>query len=299
MWGCGGALPKPPRQLLKRGPNSVRASPKTSRCLAQYASVLFAGVPLKASLRVPPAEFAEPPSHIVPISIFSDRRHSCSGPPPWRRPGVRLRRQRDSDSLQWGTIRMHAYAGEGGAGWKLTTQRSTLSVSRLRPPTDSEQKRDAGVVVGNRGRERDVVQVHHERGGEGDFWSDLIFQRHPEWNEVAGIVAINCGWAAAAVQIGMQKTDPGERHEIESTIEAKMILGYGGHTDLCQVSDRREEGHPAKGKILVHVVVEPEAERECGVIGGPAPETEVGVEAPACLLHVGRFRWFGFRGRRP
>ena len=144
-----------------------------------------------------------------------------------------------------------------------------------------------------------MAQVHHERGGEGDFWSDLIFQRHPEWSEVAGIVAINFGWAAAAVQIGMQKTDPGERHEIESTVEAKMILGYGGNTDLCQVADRREEGHPAKGKILVHVVVEPEAERERRVVGGAGPETEVGVEAPACLLHVGRFHWFGFRGRRP
>src|SRR5687768_11824884 len=98
------------------------------------------------------------------------------------------------------------------------------------------------------------MEVHHESGGEGDLWSDLIFQRHPEWNEVAGVVAIDLRWAAAAVQVGMEKADPGERHEVESTVQAQVILGHGGHADLCQISDRREEGHPAERKILVHVV---------------------------------------------
>ena len=65
-----------------------------------------------------------------------------------------------------------------------------------------------------------------------------------------------------------------------------MILRDSRDADLCQVPDRREERHPAERKILVHVVIEPEAECEGGVVGGAAPEAKIGAEAPAWLLHL-------------
>ncbi len=91
----------------------------------------------------------------------------------------------------------------------------------------------------------------------------------------------------------MKNTEPGERHEIKSIAEMKVILGYGSQSDLRQVSDGCEEGHPAEGKIRVHVVVEPKPERECGVVGRAGPEAEVGRKAPACILRVYGPYWFG------
>ena len=43
-------------------------------------------------------------------------------------------------------------------------------------------------------------------------------------------------------------------------------------------------------------MVEPEAERERGVVGGAGPETEVGVEAPAWLLTSVDFTGSAFAG---
>ena len=92
--------------------------------------------------------------------------------------------------------------------------------------------------------------------------------------------------AAASVEVRMQNAQSGERHEIESTIQAKVILRDTGDADLCEVSDRREERHPAERKILIHVVIEPEAKRESRIVRRAGPEAEIGGEAPACLLHL-------------
>ena len=72
-------------------------------------------------------------------------------------------------------------------------------------------------------------------------------------NEVTGVVAIDFGWVAAAVKIGMDQSKSCEWDQIEAAVQAQMIFGHGGDADLCQISDRREEGHPAEGKILIHI----------------------------------------------
>ena len=80
----------------------------------------------------------------------------------------------------------------------------------------------------------DVVQVHHEGGCEGDLWSDLIFQRHPERYEMTGAVAIDLRRAVALIQMGMKKTETGEGGEIESIVETKVILGDGSQADCIK-----------------------------------------------------------------
>ena len=88
----------------------------------------------------------------------------------------------------------------------------------------------------------------------------------------------------------MEKSQTGKRHEIESTVEAQVILRHGSHADLCQISHRCEEGHAAEGKILVHAVVEPKAERERRIVGGAGPESEICRKPPARLLRIRRSR---------
>ena len=61
---------------------------------------------------------------------------------------------------------------------------------------------------------------------------------------------------------------------------------------ICVKSPTGEDGHPAERKILVHVVVEPEAEREGRIVSSAGPESQVGVETPSCFLRVCRSRWF-------
>ena len=76
----------------------------------------------------------------------------------------------------------------------------------LRSPADAEEQRHAGIVIGHGWGKRDVMEIDHEGGGEGNAGTDLIFQRHAERNEVTGVVAIDFGWVAAAVKIGMDQS---------------------------------------------------------------------------------------------
>ena len=80
----------------------------------------------------------------------------------------------------------------------------SFTVASLRPPADTEEECHAGVVVGDGWREGDVVQVYHEGGREGDFGTDLIFQRHAEGNEMARVVAIDFGRAAASIEVRVE-----------------------------------------------------------------------------------------------
>ena len=91
-----------------------------------------------------------------------------------------------------------------------------------------------------------MVQIHHEGRGERDLRSDLVFQRHAQGNEVTGVVAIDLPGSTAAIQIGMQNTQSGKGHEVESTVQAEMIFGDAGHADLREITDGGEEGHPAE-----------------------------------------------------
>ena len=90
------------------------------------------------------------------------------------------------------------------------------------------------------------MQIHHEGRGERDLRSDLVFQRHAQRNEMARIVAVDFGRAAPAIEIGMQDTQSGKGHEVESTVQAEMIFGDAGHADLREITDGGEEGHPAE-----------------------------------------------------
>ncbi len=130
------------------------------------------------------------------------------------------------------------------------------------------------------------MQIHHEGCGKRDLRSDLIFQRHAEWNEMAGVVAIDLGGAAAAIEIGMEDAESRKGDEIESPIQAKMIFGDTGHPDLRKVSNRGEQCHSTEGKIGVHVVVETEAHREGRIIRRSGPEAEIGGKTPMWILLI-------------
>ena len=156
----------------------------------------------------------------------------------------------------------------------------------LRPPTNAEQQRHAAVVVGDWGGQVDAMQIHHQGRGERDFRSNLIFQRHAKRNEMAGIVAIDLGGTAAAIEIGMEDAQSREGHEIESSVQAKMIFGDTGHAHLREVSHRGEERHAAEGKIRVHVLVETEDHRERRVVGRSGPEAKIGGKTPMCVRRI-------------
>ena len=85
----------------------------------------------------------------------------------------------------------------------------------------------------------------------------------------------------------MQDTQSGKGHEVESTVQAEMIFGDAGHADLREITDGGEEGHPAEGKIGVHVVIETESQRESCVVRRAGPEPEIGRKAPMRLLRIG------------
>lgn len=48
--------------------------------------------------------------------------------------------------------------------------------------------------------------------------NDLILEREADGNVPAGVVSIDLRRAGAAVQVGMDETDAGERHEVEPVI---------------------------------------------------------------------------------
>lgn len=68
----------------------------------------------------------------------------------------------------------------------------------------------------------------------------------PQGNEVAGVVAIDFRRSAASIEVRVEDAQSGKGHEIESIVQAEMIFGDAGHADLCQVTDRCEEGHAAE-----------------------------------------------------
>ena len=105
---------------------------------------------------------------------------------------------------------------------------------------------------------------------------------------MAGVVAIDLGGPAAAIEIGMQDAQSGKGHEIESTVQAEMVFRDPGHADLGQITDRGEEGHCTKRKIGIHVVIETKPQREGRIVRRIGPESEIGGKAPVRILRLRR-----------